>query len=313
MNYLTSEYWNYFIKKIKTKDGEEKLIRDGYKFEELIEELLNLLYQDVHWEKTKRTHDGNKDFLGEKDDGSYIWAECKNYSERISLKVIAPTFVMAEIKDIQEILVFSYSAINKNTKKKLLYYANKREKRIYYYDDVNLEKLLFRFRTKIFPQFFKNFHGNPKLMPFIEPYVFSCSMPGIYYNNKVDFKSYTFNIKLNELVFVGIGIINNNYSEKLQIKLSFNDYNDLEYMEVVDVAINNSCRYTWNRQIILDPGEAQFYKLYFRPVRFSKELLLPSIKIAFLNSEIPSKIIRFKKITCNDLFNVPLIGSVHAQ
>lgn len=313
MNYLTSEYWNYFIKKIKTKDGEEKLIRDGYKFEELIEELLNLLYQDVHWEKTKRTHDGNKDFLGEKDDGSYIWAECKNYSERISLKVIAPTFVMAEIKDIQEILVFSYSAINKNTKKKLLYYANKREKRIYYYDDVNLEKLLFRFRTKIFPQFFKNFHGNPKLMPFIEPYVFSCSMPGIYYNNKVDFKSYTFNIKLNELVFVGIGIINNNYSEKLQIKLSFNDYNDLEYMEVVDVAINNSCRYTWNRQIILDPGEAQFYKLYFRPVRFSKELLLPSIKIAFLNSEIPSKIIRFKKITCNDLFNVPLIGSSYIQ
>lgn len=309
MKFLTEEYWEEFIKKVRTKDDKEKFIHDGHKFEDLIGELLNLLYQDVHWEKTKMTHDGSKDFLGEKEDGSFIWAECKNYKDKVSLKVIAPTLVMAEIKDVQEIIVFSYSAINENTKKKLLYYADKREKKIYYYDDENLENLLFRFRTKIFPQYFKKFGHNAQLPLSLEPYVFSCSMPGIYYNNPENFTSLSFSIKLNELVFVGIGIINNNYVEQIHVELSFNDYNDLTYMEVVDSSVSSSNRFNWNKKIILNPGEARFCKLYFRPVRFKKEMLLPSIKILFLNSKIQTKVIKFKKIACNYLFNVPLIGS----
>ncbi len=99
MKYLVEEYWKNFFKRVKTKNGKEKIIHDGHKFEELIGELLNLLYQDVHWEKTKMTHDGSKDFLGQKEDGSFIWAECKNYRDKVSLKVVAPTLVMAEIKD----------------------------------------------------------------------------------------------------------------------------------------------------------------------------------------------------------------------
>lgn len=315
MHYLTEEYWGNFIKEIKTKDGKRKVVHDGIEFEKLIGELLKLLYQNqcVHWEKTKMTHDGSKDFLGKKSDGSYIWAECKNYRDKVSLKVIAPTLVMAEINDIQEILVFSYSAINYNTKKKLLYYANKREKKIYYYDDENLERLLFRFRTKLFPKFFRSYKGTPQTPLLVEPYVFSCSMPGIYYNNEEEFASSTFNIKLNELMFIGIGIANNNYIEKINVKLSFDNCNDLEYMEVVDSSVNAKEQYNWNKQIALNPGEAKFCKLYFKPVRFKKELSLPSVKLNYFTSKIPFKVVHFKNVTCDYLFRVPLIGSCYVQ
>ena len=132
MKYLTEEYWESFLKEKEDKNGKIVKVRDGEAFEMLIETLLNLMYngENIEWEKTPTTHDGNKDFIGKRDNGSSIWAECKNYNEKISVKTIAPTLVMAEIDDIQEILVFSYSEINSSAKKKLIQYANKREKNI---------------------------------------------------------------------------------------------------------------------------------------------------------------------------------------
>ena len=114
MMYLTKEYWKLFEK----TDGNRK---DGKKFEELIQILLNSLYSDkkIVWEPTKITHDGNKDFIGKEDNNVKIWAECKNYKDNISLKVLAPTLIMAELDGIEEILFFSYSSINNNTKKKI--------------------------------------------------------------------------------------------------------------------------------------------------------------------------------------------------
>lgn len=311
MKYLTEEYWESFKKIIITQDKKEKIIHDGQKFEDLIELLLKLLYKNekVYWEKTQETHDGNKDFLGQREDGTYIWAECKNYKDKISLKVLAPTLVMAEINDIQDILVFSYSALNENTKKKLLYYADKRNKKIYYYDDLNLENLLFRFRTNIFPKYFPNYKKVTHYPEVIEPYIFSYSMPGLLNNDNIEFISSEFNVKLNELFFIGIGIINNNYDKKIYAELSFYQINDLKYLEIVDSSINMTNCAEWKKQIVLEPGEAQFYKIYFKLAIYKKNIKLPSIHIKNLNSKDASKIIEYKKITCNSLFNVPLIGS----
>ena len=310
MKYLTEYYWEDFKKVVKTKNGENKIIQDGKKFESLIEMLLKLLYgnENVNWEKTKDTHDGNKDFLGKRSDGTYIWAECKNYKEKISLKVIAPTLVMAEINDIHDILIFSYSALNQNTKNKLLYYADKRNKKLYYYDDLNLENLLFRFRTKIFPQFFPKYKEITQYPEKIEPYIFSYSMPGLSYNDNIEFSSSEFSIKLNELFFIGIGIINNNYSEKIDIELSFGQDNDLAYLEIVDSSIQLTDYHKWKKQVTLEPGEAIFFRMYFKIVRYKKEINMPSVKLEILNSTYSTNTIIFKRITCNSLFNVPVIG-----
>ena len=311
MNYLKEEYWKNFQKVIKDINGKEKIIRDGSEFENLVEDLLKLMYhnQSISWKRTNATHDGNKDFWGEKEDGSIIWAECKNYSDKLSLKIIAPTLVMAELGDIQEILVFSYSAINFPTKEKLLYYANKREKKIYFYDDSNLENLLFKFRTNLFPKYFKEFSESCMIPQMIQPYVFSCSIPGISYNNAAALNTNVFHVKLNELFCVGIGIINNSYLENLQVELSFDKFNDLDYLEVVDSSVKNSTCKKWNKTINIAPGEAIFCKLYFKTVRFKKEFRLPTIKLHFDHLEIRDVTIEFKKIICNYLFCTPVIGS----
>lgn len=310
MKYLTENYWEEFWKEVKQKE-EIKIVKDGEKFEDLIEELLDLMYQGkgISWKKTKATHDGNKDYVGCKEGIPFIWAECKNYKASISLKVIAPTLVMAELGEIQKILVFSYSAINPQTKEKLLHYANKREKTIFYFDDINLENLLFQYRTKLFPKYFKTYSNVDVPLNKIAPYVFSCSMPGLHYNNAEEIGISTFHIKLNELIFTGIGIINNNYIDNLEVEISFAKYNDLEYLEVLDSSVDNSLRYNWKKHIELVPGEARFLKLYFKPVRFKKEYYLPSIKLDFKDHHIENKTIKFKPITCSCLFCTPFIGS----
>lgn len=310
MKYLTENYWNDFSKEVEY-DDEIYIVKDGEKFETLIGELLSLMYQreEITWKKTKTTHDGNKDFVGHKDGAPFIWAECKNYKTNISLKVIAPTLVMAELDEIQKILIFSYSAINAQTKEKLLHYADKREKNIFYFDDTNLENLLFQFRTKLFKKYFKTYSGTNVPSTYIKPYIFSCSMPGLYYNNAEEIGVSAFHVKLNELIFIGIGIINNNYIHNLKATISFDKYNDLEYLEVLDDSIENKNRRNWNRGLGLEPGEAAFVKLYFKPVLFKKEYRLPSIKLNFQNTLIENEIVRFKPITCSSLFCTPFIGS----
>ena len=314
MKYLTDEYWVDFTKEIIQKE-DVKIIKDGEKFEKLIGELLNLMYQGkgILWKKTKTTHDGNKDFVGFQDGIPLMWAECKNYKSSISLKIIAPTLFMAELGEMQKILVFSYSEINQQTKEKLLHYATKREKTIFYFDDNNLENLLFQYRTKLFPKYFKTYSSTNVPSNKIEPYVFSCSLPGLFYSNAEEIGVSSFHIRLNELIFTGIGIINNNYIDNLKVKVSFEKYNDLEYLEVIDSSVENSSRHNWQQYIELVPGEATFFKLYFKAVRFKEKYHLPSIKLDFCNTQISNKTINFKPITCSCMFSTPFIGSKYVD
>ena len=310
MKYLTDEYWESFLKEKKDKDGKIVKVRNGEKFERLVEKLLNLMYdgENIEWEKTHTTHDGNKDFIGKKDDGSAIWAECKNYNEKISVKTIAPTLVMAEIDDIQEILVFSYSEINSSAKKKLIQYANKREKNIYFYDDINLEQILFKHRTKIFKLYFPDFKDNISITEKIEPYIFQCSMPGIYYD-KDDIGVNEFSVKLNELFFIGVGIVNNNLDKALKIRLKFHKNNDLKNLEIVDKNIDQSKKFNWESKLVIPPGKAEFIKLYFKVITFQNEIKIPSIQICFEDKSYKDRIISFKKILCKQTFSTPFIGS----
>lgn len=302
MRYLTKEYWKLFEK----TDGNRK---DGKKFEELIQILLNSLYSDkkIVWEPTKITHDGNKDFIGKEDNNVKIWAECKNYKDNISLKVLAPTLIMAELDGIEEILFFSYSSINNNTKKKLTEYASIRTKKIFFYDDENLEQLLFKHKNNIFKQFFPNFKKNPPFNAY-DPFVFSLCLPGLHQIESSYTNTTEVCVKLNELFFVGIGIENNCFSGNEKFKLEFDKINDLNFLEIIDNDFSSADRSKWKKEITILPGETILVKIYFRATLFKEKIKIPSIKVSCGKW---NKVINFKKVTCDYLFNVPLMGATY--
>ena len=83
------KYWEQFTS--KNKQGVSK--GNGQMFEELVKSLLHAQY-GLRWIQTPKSHDDNRDFwilLKDK----RIWAECKNYQDKIAMDILAPTLVMA--------------------------------------------------------------------------------------------------------------------------------------------------------------------------------------------------------------------------
>ena len=111
---LEDSFNNIFIN-VKNNSNNNEIYKshDGNIFEEMVFKLLESIYPKSTWFPTNTTHDGNKDFWTH-NDGRTIWAECKNYKEPIALKVIAPTLVMAQLCNANEIYFFSVSPINDN-------------------------------------------------------------------------------------------------------------------------------------------------------------------------------------------------------
>ena len=135
MQRLPDEYWDRF------KEEKGKFFRfNGIEFENLIEELLVVLY-GKKWNRTKKSHDNNRDFwiMLEKE---RVWAECKNYESKIALDTLAPTLVMAQIYDVNTILFFSRSSINPNAKDKILTFGEKVKKKVIFYDADVLDHLI---------------------------------------------------------------------------------------------------------------------------------------------------------------------------
>ncbi len=84
------------------------------------------------WRETGGSHDHNRDFWLHLSDQN-LWAECKNYSNTISMNILAPTLVMAQIYEVNEILFFSRSNINRFAKDKILAYGEKTHKTIRFF------------------------------------------------------------------------------------------------------------------------------------------------------------------------------------
>lgn len=82
----------------------------------------------------------------------------------------------------------------------------------------------------------------------------------------------------------------------------------MAYLEIVDSSIQLTDYHKWKKQVTLEPGEAIFFRMYFKIVRYKKEINMPSVKLEILNSTYSTNTIIFKRITCNSLFNVPVIG-----
>ncbi|HYC91308.1 MAG TPA: AAA family ATPase [Thermoanaerobaculia bacterium] len=129
MRYLTPEYWAPFERPPK-----------GILFEDLVEVILPSIRSGT-WHRTGGSWDRARDFvLGEGPER--ICAECKMYHERLSLKVLSKTLVMAIVDDFSHILFFSYTPINTPTLTHLTQFQAQTGRRIEVYDDEKLESLI---------------------------------------------------------------------------------------------------------------------------------------------------------------------------
>ena len=85
------------------------------------------------WRETGGSHDHNRDFWLHLSDQN-LWAECKNYSNTISMNILAPTLVMAQIYEVNEIL---------------LAYGEKTHKTIRFFDGENIDELICSYASKL--------------------------------------------------------------------------------------------------------------------------------------------------------------------
>lgn len=137
MKYLKNFFENNF--EIIKEDG--NVIRNGIKFENLVEQILKCEFPNCTVKPTQFTHDGGKDFVIISENIE-IWAECKNYKKSLNLKNIANTLVFAHLNCISEVLVFSYSKLTKNTLDSISNFFKHDNKIVRIYDDESLENLI---------------------------------------------------------------------------------------------------------------------------------------------------------------------------
>src|ERR1041384_7958784 len=126
---------------------------DGDRFETLSLELLKAEFGG-DWSRTKRSYDGNKDFVLEFQNRT-IWAESKAYAKTLTYHVVSPTLFMALIGQPEAIVLISRSGIHERSKRYLAQFQRKTGKRIIALDGDTLDRLIISNGT-IAGRFFPN-------------------------------------------------------------------------------------------------------------------------------------------------------------
>lgn len=309
MRKLNEQYWNRFIKCI----NDEKKVRDGVAFEDLIEQLLQLEFP-AQWQRTLKSHDNNRDFYLVTDKNK-IWAECKNYKKEIALDVIAPTLVMAQIFSIHKIIFFSYSKINSQAKKKLYAFAERVQKDIYIIDESRLDTLIIKHRCNL-PQRF-----TPQSAEIIESDVSPEYNIEFYYvqnpiigstledmelipiNNvkKIDFHS-VFGI----IIFCSARYTDKFGDFKISVDEKFQEVN--EKYTIVDKDIKSLSSLNIVKKF--HPASGCMFKILLKSEIYQASIVLPQIKaeICSGNHIYLSKKIPYKKVKIIWAKQTPLIG-----
>lgn len=315
MKKLSKSYWDKF--KVDSKNGNSSKY-DGLKFENLINELLKILY-GKKWVRTGKSHDNNRDFwtLMKTEDGqNKLWAECKNYRDKIALDVLAPTLVMAQIYGVNTIIFFSRSQINTRAKDKILLYGEKTKKRIIFYDADILESLIINNKNFLPPKYRPNqiFDEDTSSKDILEIFFFQDPILGSVISDDkfINYKS-ALKIHYNEF-FTLLFVIKNSTSDKINISLSFSKENSDRFcFEYMDMNIDSN-KQEWCK-IKLEKGEGKAIPLNLRPILFKSTIQLPCFDITILTADGIKTELKTepKTVKCTWIGQTKLIGSSYEK
>lgn len=302
---ISESVWEAFF----TKDGKY----DGRKFEDLSLLVLKARFGG-HWEITKASHDGNKDFVCYVE-GEEMWAECKAYKDRVSYHVISPTLFMAIIGDPRRIIFISRSALNRNTKLYLSDYQLKTGKQIICLDGTILDQLILS-NSEIYDKFFlcdrPATHPPAPLFAEASATPLLTSEPPSSLSNKLaqhhNPPSKKFAVGLGDVIQVNLTLFNNNPTNEVQIDVS------LTWTEQSSCATKILARgSTGNSQawsVILQPGEIYRKAIYLEAVSHGPEQELPKVAI---NYDGESRNLELGLISISRLYRIGLVGKVHKK
>lgn len=310
MKYLQETFDKKFVcERLDKHTGEIYYAHNGKIFEDIIEILLKEMFPDLEWTPTHITNDGNKDFWAAKCNEIY-WAECKNYSPNIELKIVAPTLVMAQLCNASEIFFFSVSPINSNTKKKICYYSQINQKKIHFVCDTVLENLLLQFNTT--RAFFSHINNLPRIIDtHLVPEQYILVMKNPFLNIITDDQIIGEPIEkigLNEIISEQIFIINNDIMNNLEFTIEVDVHNeDLYCFEYLEECLPSDIAEISDKYSI-KPYEV-FTKTYnFRVLKYKSQLQLPSLRIKYANRINEEESIFEQYVKCESIGKINLVG-----
>lgn len=279
MRLLVFEHWcPYFW------DAEHERF-NGVKFENMVAQLLALEYPALHpgeeWCRTELSWDGKRDFyqriLSSGRDWMR-WAECKAYQKAISFNILAPTLIMSTLRDVNEVIFFSYSHLNREAVGALQEFAQVHQKHIRIFDDDKLEQLILSHRNDVgfsFCTFFPQINDVPSqeqaqfpITCVVEAFVCrqntKYSMPALKKQR----------LRVNELFELRVSLVNQTLSDQ-NIILEL----DLERDGIYQYLDSEKRELHPRVQTVLGGGEATVVTFPFKITGYAAQTRLPYISL----------------------------------
>lgn len=284
MKKISSSYWKKFIK--KDCDGNEK--GNGIEFENLINCLLVAMYKKK-WKGTGGSHDNNRDFWLYSE-SQHLWAECKNYSNTIAMNILAPTLVMAQIYEVNEILFFSHSSINRFAKNKILAFGEKTNKIIRFFDGATLESLICSYASELPKKYSPVEYMRDSEMEkvdgsYVNVYFFQNAVSSVHHSLE-EFQNYTSAVKIyyNETFALTFCLLNPFQEDQVDVYIEFMDEDSNRFsFQYFDPTIKPENKGWYHA--CLKKGEGRAVSLNMRQSVYKPEVMLPRFHITFVGAQ----------------------------
>ena len=314
MKYIKKTDWDTYLldhlEQVKnTMHDIPKDPNKGIQFEVLVECILSQMFsaEDLSFQNTKLSHDGNKDFWAIDAANEVWWAECKNYTPSIALTQLAPTLVMAEINQVSHLMFFSYSPLNMNLKKRIAQYSYKYNKEIFLYDDDALEQLIFSYDEKFLHE--KYSLGSCKHSDKLETIFFN-EINAAVANQKAFDENYEIKeLNVGSIYDLNVILINRYHNKELKVKVTIADSESNLCFDFLNNDLNTPLK-EWEDEIILKPNQIVLAKYSVLAKKENTKLCLPQILVSYEgNGEYrQEKSAQNKFYVCNWNKKVVLIG-----
>ena len=259
----------------------------------MVAELLELEYPTSRpgeeWRRTLRSWDGKHDFRQEilqHGKSKLRWAECKAYRKVIDFNILAPTLIMSTLRNVNEVIFFSYSRLNREAVSEFQEFSKVHKMRARIYDDERLERLILHHRDNprfSFHTFFPKADSLPSSTQAGSP--ITCTVEAFLYRQNVKYSLGALKkqkLRINELFELRISLVNETLTPQ-HISLS------------VDMERNGAfrCLDCMNRQmhhefpVDLQGGETTMLAIPFKITGYARKISLPYMCLICGSIEIP--------------------------
>ena len=313
MKYLSEEDWkqylNYHMEAVRQFiNNIPENPNKGVKFEILVAYLLEYMFEEdeLSFQPTKSSHDGNKDFWAIDEANEVWWAECKNYTPNIALTQLAPTLVMAEINQVRHLMFFSYSKLNVNLKRRIAQYSYKYNKEVFLYDDEALEQLIFSYSKDTL----QNINQSIQCRPIEELELDFFNEINAAVINRYSFDE-NYNIEelnVGSVYDLNVVLTNRHFNSQIKVTVSVDCAKNL-YFDFLNNNIDKELK-IWKEEIVLEPNQIKLIKCKVRAKKKCKCISLPQLVVTYEKNGVISKqkSTESKNYVCNWNKKMVLIG-----